>query len=77
MTENYKKGFDCTMGILGAFGTCYMIGSIIVFLLSPWINPTDPTDQDSFNRSGLHYYKDYGTGKEYISGGGSLIERLK
>lgn len=31
---------------------------------------TDPTDASFWTRSGLNYYKDYGTGCEYIAGGG-------
>lgn len=38
----------------------------------------DPTDKDAAHRSGLHYYHDYGTGREYISTGpgAPLTERV-
>lgn len=53
---------------------------IVFFLVAHFINGyldigTDPTDKDGFNRSGLHYYKDHGTGIEYIGAGGCLIKR--
>ena len=37
----------------------------------------DPTDGGRWERSNLRYFKDHGTGKEYIAGpDGKLIERI-
>lgn len=54
---------------------------IIGFLLICAIKyglPTDSTDQDRFNRSGLSLYIDHGTGVHYIKGGifGTIVPRL-
>ena len=39
---------------------------ILGFAALTFLRPTDPTDLDKLNRSGLRYYKDYGTGCEYV-----------
>lgn len=71
-----KIGYELTKGAIQAF--CYFgLFIILAQLVVNYFNVgIDPTDRDGFHRSGLHYYKDYGTGKEYISNGnGNLILR--
>lgn len=43
---------------------------ILITLLCLFVSSfrkTDPTDKSFFQRSGMHYFKDYGTGIEYIA----------
>lgn len=46
--------------------------SILLFTISFMLNPADPTDKDKWNRSGMAWHKDYGTGCEYLAGSGFL-----
>ena len=65
-------GKGLTRGVLNVFA----VVCVVLLVIHYGIFPTDPTDASRFDRSGLRYYKDAGTGKEYISGaGGCLIER--
>ena len=62
----------------------FFIATVLVILgvsLFNFINPTDPTEKDRWDRSGMNHYIDYGTGCEYLSGSGFfgksvLIKRL-
>jgi len=49
----------------------------ILFLLN-YIQPTDDTDKDRWNRSGMSLFTDNKTGLQYIKGGlfGTMIPRL-
>lgn len=45
---------------------------LVLFIAAVWIafgyfSPLDPTDLSRWQRSGLYYYKDHGTGCEYIA----------
>tara|TARA_R100001086_G_C11847513_1_gene260522 strand:- start:405 stop:653 length:249 start_codon:yes stop_codon:yes gene_type:complete len=40
------------------------------------ITPTDPTDAGRFERSGMHFYTDYGTGCHYLAGGGFFGKQI-
>ena len=42
----------------------FAIYALVAYFHKP---PTDPTDLSADTRSGLIYYKDYGTGQEYLS----------
>ena len=46
---------------------------IIIWAFNIGYDVTD--DKENSKRSGLRYYKDYGTGIEYISDGNTLIPR--
>ena len=49
--------------ILALFGVIFILDFIWAYLI---VKP-DPTDKGWFKRSGLKYYKDHGTGIEYVS----------
>ena len=52
-----------------------LIFIVISFLLMNFA-PIDPTDLDKWNRSNMHWYKDHGTGCEYLAGGGFLGKKF-
>jgi hypothetical protein len=71
-----KKAEAYTMGFLDGLVKYFWV-IIVVITAGSFLRP-DPTDGGYFQRSGLHYFRDYGTGKEYISSdNGGLIERRK
>lgn len=59
----------------------FIILAVVIIFSIGYLRATDPTDKGRFKRSGLHWYKDHGTGCHYIAGSNwfgstELIPRL-
>lgn len=56
----------------------FLIFMLTLFIGYDYVMPTDSTDKDKHNRSGLSLYIDHGTGVHYVKGGffGTLVPRL-
>lgn len=71
-----EKAKLVTQGVIDALCLFLLWCVVGMLIINTFGCQLDPTDKDGWNRSGLKYYKDHGTGIEYISGrNGNLIER--
>lgn len=72
--KQIENMIDRLMGNLFLKMWCFLCTIVIIaFIIIIFFQKVDPTDQDRWNRSGLRYYKDHGTGREYISGPGGVL----
>lgn len=76
MTNLRKNTRQIVLGIVDVATYFLLFAYLVHFLFAYFDVGVDPTDKDGFNRSGLRYYKDYGTGVEYIGNGKCIIERV-
>lgn len=74
--DNLRKNTrSIVWGIMDVIVYFIAIMFVIQLLANAFNYGIDPTDKDGWNRSGLRYYKDHGTGIEYISNGTCIIPR--